>query len=329
MKQKYKWIKILGIVVIVIILVIVLFICGLLGYRQYNRSKIQKDQQILSENGINEGRTVTINGLQQYIHLRGENIHNPIILVLHGGPGSPIFPMSYTYQQGLEKDYTVVNWDQRNAGKTYFLNEEKTEEILSDISIATYVQDTYELVQYLRNSLKQEVIIMGHSWGSTLGALFVSQYPEEVKAYIGVGQNLCLNEGELLIVEEMLKVVSGKDREKYLNIIGDGGPIQFGNDAFDAVRFSNHRKLSGKYLMPGVVADAALVKMTMLSPYYTLKDITWFMKDNLSLQGKILNELGTIDLRKTITSFEIPVIFISGNLEIGRASCRERVLRLV
>ena len=127
MKKKHKAVKIVGIVVGVILLLAILVIGILLIYRQVKRSSIRKEQAITSEQGIDEDRVIEINGIKQFINIRGENKNNPVILVLHGGPGSPISPMRYTYQKGLEEQYTVVNWDQRNAGKTYFLNEENQE----------------------------------------------------------------------------------------------------------------------------------------------------------------------------------------------------------
>lgn len=129
---------------------------------------------IVSKQGISEDRIIQIGAISQFINIRGENTNNPVILVIHGGPGTPIFAMSYLYQLPIEKDYTVINWDQRNSGKTYYLNKDKYKTFSAELSLDTYIKDLKELVMYIRNNVNEKIIILGHSWGSVLGALFVS-----------------------------------------------------------------------------------------------------------------------------------------------------------
>lgn len=300
--------------IVIYLLMLIIFIGTLLLiYRQVYRSKVLRENKITTINGIDEEFTAEINGINQYFYARGENKENPIILFIHGGPGSPITPMIYTYQKGLENDYTVVNWDQRNAGKTYFLNKGNADKITASLSIDQSVSDIFEVVTMLKDKYDKEVIIMGHSWGSTIGTIFVNKYPEMVKAYVGIGQNISINDGEKLIAEETLKVIDGKDKKEYLNIIDNKDTITFGSEEFNNENFAKHRGISGKYLMPGVIKDSSIAKIVLLSPYYSLGDITWFLKNNLELQRKLLDELGSMDLREENNDFKVPMIFISGD----------------
>ena len=142
------------------LLVSIIFIIGLLlTYRQIYRSKVLKANKITTLNGVDEEFVAEINGIKQYFYARGQDKENPIILFLHGGPGSPMTPMIYTYQQGLENDYTVVNWDQRNAGKTYFLNEGNADKIKSSLSVDQSVQDIYEVVKMLKNKFNKDIYL--------------------------------------------------------------------------------------------------------------------------------------------------------------------------
>lgn len=295
------------------IFVVMIVVIGLLMYRQSYRMRASKQLRIMSSEGIDETRLVKINGIKQFVYIRGQHQDNPMILFLHGGPGSPMTPMIYKYQQGLESDYTVVNWEQRNAGKTYFLNKEREAEIKETLCIEQYVEDIYELVLYLKQEFHQEIVIMGHSWGSTIGALFVKKYTQMVKAYIGIGQNLSINAGEKLIFEEALKIMPDKEKQNYLKLVKEEQRIQFGHEQFDVKVFAKHRQLSGKYLMPDVVSDRELVKTTLLSPLYSLKDIRWFLMNNLKLQSSLLAELGSFDLRIGELDYEVPMIFIMGD----------------
>ena len=312
MKTKKTIFKTLGILICGLLVILIVLMLFLLVYRQVFRTKVLKSSQITTPNGIDKEYIVPINGIDQYLYIRGQDTNNPIILFLHGGPGSPMLPMVYKYQYELEKDYTVVNLEQRHAGKTYFLNENNAGEIQNNLSIATSVQDIYEVVSFLKETFNQDVIIMGHSWGSTLGALFVSQYPEMVKAYVGIGQNVSINAGERLIAEETLKLATGKDLETYKALASDETRYLFNNSNFDGKTFAMHRQISGKYLMKGLMSDLKFAWIAGLSPYYTLSEIGWYLKDGLTMQRRLLDELGTMDLRTTHLNFQVPVIMIMG-----------------
>lgn len=312
-KMHNKRLKTIAKIVICLITVIIVIGGLMLIYRQVARNKILKVNKITTENGIDEEFVAEINGINQYFYARGQNKKNPIILFIHGGPGSPVTPMIYTYQKGLESEYTVVNWDQRNAGKTYFLNKDKADEVTASLSVEQSVNDILGAVNLLKDKYNNEIIIMGHSWGSTIGTIFASRYPNMIKAYVGIGQNVSINDGEKLIAEETMKVISEKDKDKYSELVKDENNINLGSENFNAKKFSEHRKISGSYLMKDTMGDMEFVKTTLLSPYYSLSDIRWFLMDNLKLQKSLLKELGTIDLRKNYTEFKVPMIYIAGD----------------
>ena len=82
-----------------------------------------------------------------------------------------------------------VNWDQRGAGKSYPAGEPEK------MSIDRFVEDTRELTEYLEKRFHQKKIyVLGHSWGTLLGVLTVTRYPETDDAYGGIGQYV---EGEV------------------------------------------------------------------------------------------------------------------------------------
>ena len=129
-------------------------IIGILRIRNANKSKINTD------NGIQENIYVEIGGIEQYLQIRGEDKDNPVILWLHGGPGFPLTYLSYYYQTGLEDDYTIVCWEQRGCGRTYYRNE-PTE----DVSVDILLSDMDELIDYLRERFGEErIIIIGQSY---------------------------------------------------------------------------------------------------------------------------------------------------------------------
>jgi pimeloyl-ACP methyl ester carboxylesterase len=131
---------------------------------------------------IQETRFVTLGGIEQWITIRGANRANPVLLMVHGGPGDAQSSLRSTYAV-YEKDFTIVQWDQRGAGKTYAKNPDSPPE-------PERVQlDGIELAQHLCNYLaKKKVLLLGHSWGSYLATGMVQRRPELFAAYIGTGQ---------------------------------------------------------------------------------------------------------------------------------------------
>ncbi len=143
-----------------------------------------------------------IGGLRQGMFIRSENPANPVILFLHGGPGSPELPMIIPaeHPERLEKYFTVCYWDQRGAGMSF--DESLTS---ADAALERYVEDTRDVTEYLRERFGvDKIYLAGHSWGSYLGVKVIEAYPELYAAYIGIGQVTRQQESERLAYDYML-----------------------------------------------------------------------------------------------------------------------------
>ena len=138
---------------------------------------------------------VTLGGVPQSVVIRSQNVANPILLYLHGGPGTSELGMLRTYNlPSLEQRFTVAVWDQRGAAKSYSARHP-----VSGMTVEQLVADTGELVELLcRRFGHQKIYLVGHSWGSALGILAVKQQPDRFHAYVGVGQMVNMLEGERL-----------------------------------------------------------------------------------------------------------------------------------
>ncbi|MDD4363781.1 MAG: alpha/beta fold hydrolase [Atribacterota bacterium] len=129
--------------------------------------------------GINESMYVDINGTKQWINIYGENINNPVLMYLHGGPGSSTSDIDYVITRKWADVYTVVTWDQRNCGKSY--DEEQNDiELTRDI----FMEDGKGMTEFIRDYLSvDKITILGHSWGSIYGANLVLEYPEYYECF--------------------------------------------------------------------------------------------------------------------------------------------------
>ena len=128
-----------------------------------------------------------IGGIDQWIEIMGTNKSNPVLLILHGGPGSTWDPFSDLFQD-WESHFTMVYWSQRGAGKTY---RKTGPSIAATMTIDRMVDDGIEVAEYLKSHLgKDKVILLGHSWGTVLGIKMIQKRPELFSAYIGTGQEV-------------------------------------------------------------------------------------------------------------------------------------------
>ncbi|MFW9881718.1 MAG: alpha/beta hydrolase family protein [Candidatus Thorarchaeota archaeon] len=138
-----------------------------------------------SVNTIEAFVDLPINGCLQKVLIQSDNIKdNPILLYLHGGPGSSLMMYSYLYEHQLKKNFIYVNWDMRGAALSYHENIDPR-----SVSQGQIVDDSIALINYLLKRFhKNKIFLIGHSFGSALGLYLINNYPEFFHAYIGIGQ---------------------------------------------------------------------------------------------------------------------------------------------
>lgn len=135
---------------------------------------------------LREERFVSIGGIEQWVTIKGGSCANPVILFLHGGPGNTLSPYADAIYGSWEKDYTLVQWDQRGAGRTYGRNAPPSD---PPLTLERMAEDGIALAGYLARRLgKKRIILMGGSWGSILGVHMARSRPDLFHAYVGVAQ---------------------------------------------------------------------------------------------------------------------------------------------
>src|SRR5271170_2018624 len=165
---------------------------ALLVYRKLRQANIASTLRIESVHGIVEERFVRIGDIDQWISIRGEDQNNPVLLVIHGGPGS-CYSIFTPHIRKWEKHFTIVQWDQRGAGKTF---KQTGSYGCGKISMKQLTSDGIEVAQYLRARLhKDRLFLMASSMGSTFGLQIARTCPEMFYAYIGTDQNVGMVHG--------------------------------------------------------------------------------------------------------------------------------------
>ena len=283
-------------------------------YRKHLQHKVAEEYAIISPAGINRLERVRIGGIDQWIQVRGQNVNHPILLFIHGGPGIAFIPLAGVFQGPWEKWFTVVQWDQRGAGKTYASNERET--LRSTMTLPQMERDTVEVANYLRNRFHREkIFVVGHSWGSVLGLWLAHEHPELIYAYVGVGQVINMEQNDATAYHDALEQARGRHNDAALKELESIAPYPPANAGFE--KGSIARRWEGELLGPRLnragFADVRRILLDVVSaPDYSLLDDYSFIR-GLSLSAEALFPILTkIDLAKLGPGFGAPIFFFEG-----------------
>lgn len=255
--------------------------------------------------GINESMYVDINGTSQWINIYGEDIGNPVLLYLHGGPGSSTSSIDYAFTRKWADVYTVVTWDQRNCGKSYDPKQNGT--VLTKDML---MRDGREITEFLLDYMdKEKITLLGHSWGSFFGANLALTYPEYYDCFIGTGQLVDMTENEISFKEEARKWAEGDDEA--LALVEKISP-----DVFDMEHITARNTLMSKYGYDMMVdgADYNTAAAIIFNPNYSLADWIRYLQSDMSDYMEFFNsdEMRAFSLKNRF-DYKVPYININGD----------------
>lgn len=313
-----KWIFI-----VIVSVIVLFFIVRFTGQRINNRTP---------EGGINETMYVDINGTKQWINIYGQNKDNPVMLYLHGGPGSATSDMDYPVLRKLSDIFTVVNWDQRACGHSW-----TKEQAATTVTFSQLFNDGEEMTKFLLDYLhKDKLTVMGISWGAAFGANLVLDHPEYYDRLIALSWPVDNTEIQKAFKEQAFKWTENDPefRKKAENIITE-------QSVYDSMTLDEQRNASleqysieGKYCEPDSLfaGDVNIVAAMIFNPYWSLKDYynTYVAipksidYDNLSdycyfqcMMKGTWKDFSVIDRR----DYKVPVYTINGNKDFTVMPC--------
>jgi pimeloyl-ACP methyl ester carboxylesterase len=276
------------------------------------RAIIANVQKIVSPDGIDKSVPVTINGTVQWITIRGRDLHNPILLFIHGGPAAPEMPTSWTFQNGWEDFFTVVQWDQRGAGKSYGANDPAR--IGPTITVAQMEADSEAMVAYLRGTYhKDKIFVMGHSWGTILGLNLARKHPEWLYAYVGMGQMIDTPRSERLDYEATLQKAEAAHNAQAVKELRAIAPYPEADGSMPLDKIGTERKWSIIFggLSYGRDSYGYYDHAAALSPDYTDSDVANIDKGSALTLPQLLKGFSAFDATKE-TDFSCPIVIFAG-----------------
>jgi pimeloyl-ACP methyl ester carboxylesterase len=283
-----------------------------LGFRAYRQHLSARALAIQSPNGVQEGMYVKIGGVDQWIQIRGEDRGNPVILFVHGGPGGSTIPISSGWQP-WEKYFTVVEWDQRGAGRTFRMTGES---IAATMTLAQMTQDGVEVAEYLRAHLhKDRIVLIGHSWGSFLGIHIVKQRPDLFLAFVGTGQVVGKQTFEKqfeLTVTHLKALARAANNGRALTELASISP----SPGWDPTKHNIMQKWEKLLSLPSIEAfqlaspipPPFMPDFSLLDWYYWRRGLSFSATQLRGRNGPMLQS----DLWSLGTGFSIPMFFFEG-----------------
>lgn len=277
-------------------------------------------RKVVADGGIERLESVRIGGIDQWVSIRGNDRRNPVLLMLHGGPGWVAMPTSWYFQRGWEEYFTVVQWDQRGAGKTYVANDPA--QVAPTMSRERMIADTEEMVAWLRREFgKDKIFVMGQSWGSYLGLELAQRRPGWLHAYIGIGQLTNAPESERRGWAWTLQQAREDGNAEAVAELEALAPYAPGSTPVPLENLFKQRRWLNYY--GGMVhnrrgGDAEAAAIT-LSPEYTDQDVAGIWKGNDFSMQHLLGEVLTLDM-SAVRELKVPLFLFEGRHDYNVSS---------
>jgi len=276
------------------------------GLFTWLRARNQAQYAIRTPPGIDEARYVQVGGIEQWITIRGENRANPVLLFLHGGPGDVTNPWSFTVFEPWLRHFTVVQWDQRGAGRSL---RKSGPEVGATMTLDRMAQDGIAVAEYLKGHLeKPKILLVAHSFGSILGLRMVAARPDLFSAFVGTGQVADNTRNYMVAFDALVeKARKSGDGLALAELQRVGPPPYATGEGYQVQRKWANRFEGADTFLNGTIGHA------LVAPGGSAQDLQDSADGQMLSGGRLVPQTRTLTSTDLGLRFQVPVYFIQGD----------------
>ena len=245
---------------------------------------------------IELGQFTTINGQPQWITIRGNDSANPVLLII-SGPGAALSRMAEFFAP-WQKDFTLVQWDQPNAGATLAKSAAPV-----TLSIERIVQDGIAATEFVCSTLKvRKIAVLGISAGTIIALHLVKRRPDLFSAYVGTGQMVNWAHQDFLSYETLLGDARDAGNAAMVAELEGLGPPPYASAAADLIKSKYAAALTAAERQASISLDSSIsagMHATATAAYDALR-----------------TEIMEFDAHSLGLEFAVPMFFLQGELDV-------------
>ncbi|MDH6138199.1 proline iminopeptidase [Kitasatospora sp. GP30] len=285
-------------------------VAGLLGYRQLKRAANARKIRITTPNSIDESGFVRIGGIDQWVSIRGEDLGNPVLLEILGGPGASnlvFLPRTHVW----EKHFTIVRWDMRGAGFTFAAGGPDGQ---GELNYDRLHRDALEVTEYVRARLGvAKLLLVANSFGTVLGLRLARNHPELYSGYVGTDQNIIDGGRDHTAYDAMLARLQKAGKKRELATALEMGADRRAWTVKQVAEF-NKLVLTSDPLSYDTM-KTVVIRSLWFSPLHTLRGLRAYLKA-MTWSEQLQVQAATIDERAEGTDFPIPFFIFQGDGDV-------------
>ena len=266
-------------------------------------------KQIIETHEISQVCEVELGGYVQKIMIDGKRQSNPVVICLHGGPGTPI-PFNVGCRgmfPEITEHVTLVCWDQLGCG----INNRRIDDTFQ---IKDFVTMTVELIREIRRRFPEnKIYVFGMSWGSILILKALAQVRDVIDGVVTYGQVLHDMTFNQEVYSALEQSAMPQKKKELLNQIKEEPNIEHARLIMSWIR-----TYTSGYMGKSEEKESmgSMIKGYLTGPDYKPRDCRAMLINGYLKNKSLIGELITIDLRTELQSVSVPYTIIQGSLDI-------------